>query len=356
MPPFIVLFGLSAPAATPSYVLDAGDVVLMLPDGDWHLERWSADTLRVTLERPAGALRLAAWHTPVQVPVTSAETWARVFDDHAATLGGPPRSLERAELGRVESRPVAFVDLGFVGTDGVPQALSGATLEVAAGNLHVAITGPSAAAGDTTDVLSGVLSGLAADLPPSGRYGATVAVPGVQVALPAQWRPPLDVEDIEVDEGCAAALAPRPATEPARLTVCHDEVFLGVVDEYSFAVLEPEVRVAFFDGPVDPGEPLAVGDQTGFRYRLGPDHEVGLVPHIAGITRLDLQAPEPGDLDALIRHTSLDGPHPASIADRVWYWLWVRPTSLPVLAELDTVLGGMVAAARLTRRTAELPP
>ncbi len=350
----LLIVALSASAATPTFTLDRAEVALTLPEGAWRLVRWSADTLQVLLQRPGPDLRLDAWWVPVQVPVTEAEAWAAVFEHHVVSIGGAPGAAA-TELRRLESRSVAYVDLPFVVAGGPARGLRGATLEVAGGNLHVAVSGPDGAAREAADLLAGVLAGLAGELPPSGTYEATIETPGAVLRLPVGWRPELEVEDVVTvgpDADCTTALAPRAAAPPGQLAICHEPLGLGVVDEHTFRFVEPTVRAALFEGSVPPGEPASVDDQLGFRFRLSEDRIVTVVPHVAGALRLDLRAPDADDLEQLMGRTQLGGPHPASLGDWLWYWLWVRPTSLPVLALAAAFAGGGLAI-RLTRRARE---
>lgn len=365
---FVTLVMSAGWALSPTYTLDHLDVAMTLPDGAWRLRRWSGDALNVDLAHPAGEIRLAAWGTPLQVPIIEGQSWTPVFAERLelATTATPT-----ARLDRIGDRLVALTDLELSGAP--PRALRGATLEARGSNLHISVAGPASATAAIESVLSGVLASLDGQAPEPGAFGQTIEVPGVELVLPAGWRPRLP-EERRADHGesCEQAVFPRAAAAPDWLEVCTLPLWLGIVDEHSFGRIEPLVRrAAFEDEPTPSGTALRVGEHLGFVFERGHESEasgasaarrasdqigqvaaVVVVPHAAGATRFELigRDTDAGQLRSAIRSATFDGPHPASLSDHLGYWLWTRPTPA-----LTLLAGGFLAYGAFAMRRRSNP-
>jgi len=340
----LVLVAPIASAASPTFALDHLEVAVHLPEGGWRLARWSGEALVVDLRHPDGPIRLEAWGTPIQVPLEEGRTWAPAFAEQLDVEPSGP-----ARLDRIGDRQVVYSDL----TPRDPSAtVRAATLEVTGANLHIAVAGPRPAADTIEDVLDQVLASLDSPSPEPGAFGATVEVPGLKLALPPDWRPLLAAERDETgpsvgSEDCAHAIRPRPAAAPDRLALCPLTLSVGIVDEHTLRWVEPRVREVLDEAGAQV-ELLPIDDGHGLVFD-GGQPLVGVVPHAAGATTLELRGPgvDRDALSALLSGVALTGPHPVSLSNRIWYWSWVRPAPLLVtLTGLGLAIGGIVGLRR----------
>lgn len=340
---WFLLFGGSASAVGPSFTLDDLDVTLALPEGKWRLHRWSGSDLQVRRTQRARPVDLTAWSTPLQASVAPGEAWKPIFEAHLATLDATWVQPGEVRTEVVAGRPVALVDFTFR-LDTGPQVLRGATLAVPGANLHVALTGPATAAGDTEAVRATIIGQMTGAQPALSTYGAPLEGIDITIPLPPAFRPLLDQERPHVPEfeDCAVAIAPRPGKAAEVLALCHRSGRIGILDEHSFGLIEPVVRAGVPDAH-EAGHPFPIGDRTGVSYGLE-----AIVPSPRGLVHAHLQGPgaTPDRLVELLQTATLSGPHPASIGDRVEYWLWARPMSLAVVGLIALFGGGLVARTR----------
>ncbi|MEE2751852.1 MAG: hypothetical protein VX519_10510 [Myxococcota bacterium] len=187
--------------------------------------------------------------------------------------------------------------------------------------------------------------------------GSEVTAAGFASELPDGWRIPLRSEFLEAvqlasklgqkrvtDESCWMGIRPRAEGETAMLLACTMEVFLGVVDEHSFAAVDERLRGSLFGGfgeKLDAAELLqAPGARVSALYRLpsGGDTAVWVAatPYNAGLvlTYGLGNTGEDADLRAAVEHavgglSFLDpdgGAHPAAAGDVLMYYLMHRKT------------------------------
>src|SRR5690606_19541977 len=97
---------------------------------------------------------------------------------------------------------------------------------------------------------------------------------GIVSKLPDSFRPPLEAEVPEVlkvlspmgiDDlkGCWSAIDPLPKAPHRVMAACSGGLWLGVVDSYSFADEEKELRAKLFgDAPISAAEQIALADRV----------------------------------------------------------------------------------------------
>ncbi|MEN0062039.1 MAG: hypothetical protein AAGA48_07780 [Myxococcota bacterium] len=375
MPWFFLAAGGLASAASPTFRLDDFEVTLALPEGKWRLRRWSGREVVVDLSQAQGTVRLVAWGTPIQVPIDDPLAWQSLYETHVAEWGGHSEGVTAARMVRIASRPVAFTDLTF--RDPAERALHAASLAVPGANLHVAVAVPKGATelGDT--LRRSVIEGATIATSPPDRHPPVLDTVGGTIRLPPGWRRPLDQERMQLvaprttlqgppRETCDVALRPYAGVAPALLFVCHRDLWVGVVDQHSVPWVDETLRQAVFGADHEPATVVELDEGLGFRFGTlqAGTPIAGLLPQANGVTQLELIGPADrqaaliDDLDTAMRGATLAGPHPASLFEWVWYWLRVRPTSLPTLLGLGLCLAfvGGLARAIVTRRNAEVSP
>ncbi len=349
-------------------------VRLDFPDDRWRMTRWSDWDFKAEYPSSAGTVLLFAWATPTQVPIAEpVEGWGSVYVTKIEDLQGSSPEVTRTEVSEVQGRKVALVDASFTFGEGGPTGtLHGATLEIAEKNLHLAVVSSERAAELAKAQRQGFLDELEVRTEPvRGKFAATVEAPGITTALPKGWRPPLESEMSDVVspilgkigvpdlEPCYTAIRPLSGGTADVLVTCQSGLLLGVVDEHSFAAVDEVVREAMFGTvPVDPAEPVDLGDRMGFVYAPTEGLAVGIVPYDQGVSRTWVFAEEAPteDLRKVMAASSFSGPHPASVGDQVTYWVTHRPTSPVVLVPAFLLVVGVVGVGFLLTRGSRRNP
>ena len=299
---------------------------------------------------------LFAWATPIQVPIQEGNTdWGAVYFSKVQELEGTDPEIESTALTEIGGRPVARVDAKFqFGKGGPTGALRGATLEVAGQNMHIATVGSRRFRTIIERQLVELVERLDFHVEPREvEFGGTVEAKGITTVLPDDWRPPLESEvgelastiakiGVEDLEPCWTALRPRAAGAPDVMVTCQGGLLLGVVDEHSFAAVDPVVREKMFGSGVEiaPAEQVVLSDRVGFAYAPREGLAVGVVPYDQGVARTWVvgEGELMPSLTASLQGSSYSGPHPASLVDQVSYWLLRRTTSPVVLCPLGGCL------------------
>lgn len=366
-------------AGAPEFLLGDLGVRVDLPKGGWRMTRWS--DWDFAGESRDGSVLLFVWATPLQAPVgDDANAWAPIYTAKIEEMKGTEPKVTAAKVGDVNGRKVAWVDLGFeFGDSGQRGRAAGATIEIEGQDLHLMTVGPERVGravergrGDLVERLEFPGGPLAST------YGAEVSARGVKAKLPPDWRPPLDsewsavvaahagtLEKLGVTDvtGCWTAIRTRPVDDPDLMVGCDRPVFLGVVDEYSWAHGEATARERLFGASMPAGERVDLADRIGFLYTPREGLAMGVVPaeHGVAVTWAMGQGELGPSVGATMQGSTFSGPHPVETGEVVSYWLTQRTFSPQVLVPAACGLGGAVGlvagvgmlAMRGRRRTDE---
>lgn len=354
-------------ADAPEYLLADLGVQLDLPRSTWHMTRWSDyDFAGKSLDE---SMHIQVWSTPVQVEIADpVDGWASLYLEKAEGLGAKDAKLQSAKRHAWAGRAVAAVDVGFTFGSGGSGVLYGASTAVADQTLHVLVAGPAARAGAIGAQRERILTTLQVYKPPRPvEWSATLRGPGMSTVLPEGFRAPLDSEKDAVAEraaevgmddlsGCLVAMRPQAGRAPDALLTCPGKGALGVVDEFSFAGVEALVRKLTW-GPleVEAATPLSLTDRMAFVYAPDPAKvglAVGVVPAASGVTRTWVVGDKADEtlgaaLEAALRASTWDGPHPVTGGETVAYFVNYRPTHPAVLGGACCALavsGGAIGA------------
>ena len=378
-----LLFASSLAFAAPqTFPMNDAGITLVLPQS-WEMTRWSDWDFTA---KGKDGVQLKVWTTPFQVDVTedNAKAWAAMYADQMKKEGFSDISVTKAAVETVNGHPMARVELSMHSSSGGSQiaVYHGAAFTGAAQVIHLYTISIGRLADRAERDLADVLAQMTVQKGPLALSGQEVSsTGGFSATLPQGWRPPLAEEldavkgvtaaageDTLPPERCWSAIRPPAVGDPDVIFACSGSLYLGPVDQYSFASVEPEVRERFFGRvtpPVSPAEAVTVGDRTGFYFRPSQDKEPlrlvvapfgageimmvwGLGKHVDGAT-LD------ADLQALLPTVKFTGPNdgkPQIGFDRwVSYYLTSRFFSPIVLGPLVGVLAllGLVIRA-LTRK------
>ncbi|MBX2799399.1 MAG: hypothetical protein KTR31_17115 [Myxococcales bacterium] len=342
-------------ADAPEFLLADLGVRIDLPAGPWSMSRWSDWDFEAEHVSSSGKMLLYVWATPVQVPIDGdGQGWGQGYLDKLDELAGAEPSLDATQVAAASGRPAAMVDASFRFGEGGPEGvLRGATVEIKHQNLHVAVIGSARARAQVERQRRAIAEGLDFhEEPAKPFFGATLEAKGISTQLPKEWRPPFDAEMSEVNavagrigvsdlEPCWTALRPRAGTSPDVMVTCQGGLLLGVVDEHSFEAADALLRDRMFgDVDVAVAEQVDLDDRVGFLYSPREGLAVGVVPYDKGVARTWVLGAEANAeaAKAVLQQSSYSGPHPASVGERVTYWLVHRTTSLPVLATLAGLL------------------
>ncbi len=365
---FALLCGFVAPAQAqdtdePEFLLSDLGLRVDLPN-NWHMTRWSSFDLKADTKDP---ILLQAWGTDVQTDPSKvdAKAWKEVYDAKLEEMGAAPDgiSLDKAEVAEVQGKPAAYLDYSFKLKSGTPAVLKGATIAVDGQMFHLALVSIKKFDKKTATARDELMDRLDIQSPAADvTWAPTLEGDGFTHTVPEDWREPLKAElgvvnkqisslGLEKLDGCWLAMRPMGPDAPEAMVSCQGGLLLGVVDEYSFEGVEPTVRAKMFGGAeVPPGRMVALSDRVAFVYDL---HDKGLavavVPYDKGVVRTWVKG-APGDealagaLEATLQSSTYSGEHPASLGDRVGYYLSYRPFSpvvlCPVLGLL--VIGGVL--------------
>lgn len=373
----VVLLLLGAPASAQEgederYLLGDYGVRIDLPEG-WGSLDWSDAVFEAEAEDRS--VKLFVWGGGAQMTpaVADIDAWAQVFADKVASIEGREVVVHGKEVRTIAGRPTARVELTFGLGAGLQGAMSGATFAVEGSMVHLATIAAERRSTLGQEALEVLLGRLEARKPPADAPdGQTVAAAGMSAKLPPGWRPPIGREaalvgraaaklGVEVGERCWSALRPRANAEPDVLITCPGALALGVVDAYSFAGADAEIRAHVFgEAPVPAATMLtAASGQTGFLYRpdlAGRTLAMAVVPYGEGVSRTwAIGAPDQGDafaaaLTALVGGATYEGAHPAGLGDQIRYHLTWRPTSPVTLGAAGGLLAVLALGAFLLTR------
>ncbi len=380
----IVLLAQDARAAAQSFPMADTGITLEL-DKSWGDGLWS--DYDFTAKSKDGT-QLKVWSTPFQVEVTetSARAWAEMYAEAMKAEGFDDIEITRVSVERIASRPTARVELSMRPGSGGPlrAVYHGAAFTGAAQVVHAYTISLARASERSERDLTTILESLTVQKGPLPLPGPEVSSKaGFAATLPEGWRPPLaeelgyvtsvtskvGEEELAPDR-CWSAIRPPPVGDPDVVFACTGSLYLGPVDERSFADEEPEVRSVFFgkvEPPIAPAEPVTVGDRTGFFFRPGQDKDqirLVVAPYGAATvmkvwalsSHLDGPALD-ADLNRLlptVQFTGEGGGKPQIGVDRwVGYYLKHRLFSPVVLVPLLLLLGGLAVLVRqLTKKPA----
>ena len=373
---------LSAALHAEPYAMNDVGATLELPRG-WEMTRWSDWDFKA--KSGDGLVHLFLWSTPFQVEVSdeAARAWAdRVYVKDLEREGFEDVAVRSATVERVNGRDTAHAILDFklAGTRmaGVMHAMA---FTGPGQVIHVRVVSAARAESAAESALRTMVETLEISKGPLPTEGPEVeSAAGFAATLPAGWRLPLTTEMDAVraitkkvgeeklaPEDCWVAMRPPPVGEPDVLLTCRAVLYLGPVDEYSFAGVEPEVRERFFgavDPPVPAAEPVTVGDRTGFYFKPPREEQpvrLAVAPFEGRLVMMTWglgSGLDPAGLDAAmhellptVRFTGPDGGKPVIGVDK-WasYYLSYRPTSPVVLGPAFGLLALVVGGVALTRR------
>lgn len=355
----------------PEFLL--GDVGVRLDlEPRWHMTRWSDWDFKA--ETRDKSMALFAWTTPIQSLPAEAdlEAWGELYADKAVDLGGSEPEVVDVHLETHQDLPTAQATVNFSFGGGARMVLQGAAVPVEGQVFHVANVGARRRAERVEAELDAIVDAMEIHRPPAEPGPRTVEVSGIQTPLPEGFRVPQEGEmseiaprlaqlGIETPEDCLVAIRPHGPDLPDLLATCQGGLWLGIVDEYSFADKEEQLRPTLF-GPADvpPATPVDLPDRTGFHYApdLGDNSlRVGVVPYDQGLARTwliglgDHAEDHPEVLETVMRSSTYSGEHPVSLVDRAQYLVY-RPVWLGVAGGVGLLLLaglGLGLAAALNR-------
>lgn len=377
----LLALGLALAAPPQSFPMnDAGITLNLAPS--YEMTRWSDWDFKA---KTRDGVQVKVWTTPFQVEVTedAVKAWAGMYATEMEGEGFADVVVESAKVTTVGGRATGRVKLSMQPRSGGPMK---AVLHAMSftGNAQVihAYSIAIARLDDKADrALVDLVSSLDLTKKPAETTSAVTTAAGFAATLPAGWRAPLPEElsatiavtskagEEKLDpESCLVGILPPPTGEPDVIFACTAALYLGPVDEHSYAGVEPEVRSRFFgrvDPPVPAAESAKVGDRTGFYFRPGGgEHPVRLVvaPYGAGkvmmmwglANRLDAAG-----LDAALQQTlptvSFSGENAGApvigLDKKIGYYLKYRTFSPVVMgpALILLALAGLVLRA-ITRK------
>ncbi len=293
MLPLILCLTLAAPdarAATQPYAMPDIGITIQL-DKRWADGMWSNYDFS---GKSKDGTQLKVWSTPYQLPVTEANArgWAEMYAKTMEKEGFADIKIERVAVEKVAGRPTARVELSMrPRSGGAFQAVyHGAAFEGPGQVLHLYTISLARVSDRSQRELDEILNTLTVEKGPLALPGPQLSTPaGFAATLPDGWRPPLAEElpgvlsvtakmgEEELDPArCWSGIRPAPDGDPDVIFACEGALYLGPVDELSFADEEPAVREQFFgklEPPVAAAEPAQVGDRTGFYFRPAQDKE-----------------------------------------------------------------------------------
>jgi len=356
--------GLASPIAlaeeseAPEFLLGDLGVRIDLPGG-WNMLRWSDWDFKA--ETHDQMVILFAWATPVRVePVhDDLAAWAEVHSAKAEEIAGTDLLVDSTELVELNGAAIARSQITFH-YDDLAMVLHGASLAVDGQMFHLATVSAKRKRSRSEASLDGILSALDVQSPPADiTWGPTQEVDGITQVLPDTWREQHPKEATEVSrqitslgiddpEMCVTAIHPVANAAPDVMVTCQGGLWLGVVDELSFAEKDAELAGRIFGGAeVAPGEIIALTDRVGFIHDLalpGSTMLMASVPYDQGIARTWLVGQEDAgerlraDLSATLNATTYSGDHPVSVGDQVTYWLKYQPFHPVLLGGVSMIL------------------
>lgn len=354
LPLFALSVAAPARADAPEFLLGNLGVRVDLAPSRWHMTRWSDDDLEAKVE--SDPILLYVWHTPVRVPIEPADAWVSTYADKIEKLQGTDPKLANASVQKAGESQAAYVDMTFRLPKAGVIVLKGATIELEGRNLHIALVAPESherAAARDRAVITAALDFKALPNPiPDPGFGGEVSADGVTVKLPDGWRPlqgdelsivspqlaKLGLEDLT---GCWTAIAPYAGRTADVMASCSRPIHVGVVDAYSFAAAEQEVRTKLFGEKAPPGTQVDTPDRTGFLFAPRDGLAMGALPDgervrvVWALGNGSLADPVRSVLQASV----FPGPHAVTIGDQVSYYLHHRPFSPVVLCPIGCVCG-----------------
>lgn len=349
-----VLLAASTPAhaADEEYLLGDIGVRVDLPKG-WEPTQWSDQQLRA--QTKDGSVLLFVWSSPIQDVPEEADLalygthWTEILPGFGANEPAVTASSLQDRAGTPTVRGALDFTLGsakgraFVASQPVEGQV-----------VHLATIGSIPNARKTEKALDELLERMEVRKPAVPvDDGGVIEGQGVRIDLPAGWRAPLPTEleavgvqlaNLPVKDlgDCAIALHPRGPTAPDVLANCQGGYYLGVVDEYTFADREEELRpVMFGAAPVQAAVIQPLEDRTAFLYTaeiVGKPMIVGVSPYDQGLSRLFVLGQDVADVDRLrnvtveaLQGSTFSGPHPVSPDQTIGYYVMYRPTHPGVL-------------------------
>ncbi|TNE85432.1 MAG: hypothetical protein EP330_25445 [Deltaproteobacteria bacterium] len=363
-----------AHADDPEFLLDAYGARVDLPSGwegtpgSWTNESFDASAAN-------GALLFFAWGSDFQSPMRKDElkAWGDRLVDKALARKMTKAEVVSSEIRKVGKREVAVFELAVEASAG--KGVMFGTAEAVDGHVfHMMVMTGKRKRSAGAKAIDAFIEQLDIQAPPAELgWGGEVSAGGHSAKLPADWRPVLETEvddfkrhikDLGVADTkeCWTAIRPHGPGDPDVMLACSAPLYLGVVDEYSFAGVDEQVRTTLFGAgasQIAPAAPRDVGDRVGLRYLadLGTRKmALGVVPSENGVMRIWTVTHGEGAgeaLDGVLTTSSLAGPHPVELGETVSYYLTYRPFSPMVLgpaALLLLILGGGAAGAAMAMR------
>jgi len=338
----------------PLYLARVG-ITLPLPSG-WSVPRWSDWDLEARDGRKSVQLHVSS--TTYQQPLVDglAEKWAK---DLAVPWLKEHQKGEDFSIREVSSlaREGAFHALSEIAykVKGETQAVAfQETFAIEGRMVHVVSTALQKNRRRARAALDAWVPGIEVEHPAAdlSELDGDVSAGSFSSVLPDGWRKPLRGEFLEAvqlasqlgqkrvtDDTCWMGIAPKASGETNLLLSCTMELFLGVVDEHSFAAVDQHIRATVFRGF---GEAMVEAEllespagRTSALYRLpsGGDTAVwvALTPYDDGVIltyALGTPAEDAalrGAVEASVGAMKFTGPeggvHPVALGDTLVYFL-----------------------------------
>lgn len=379
----LVLCADPALAAEQVYPIADFGVQIAVPKG-WVGKRWSDNDLAA--ETPDKLVQFVLVGSDVQaLPAeTDAALWARSYE-RQATLLEATEPKARVTFDTWNDLPIARGEVDFrAGEGGPPGRMLFVSVPVEQRVVHLVTFGKASdpRVRRSHDQWFGSL--VVTKKPAPVELGGKAEAEGFATDLPDGWRvalpreaglqiPRLQALGVEDLDGCFLAVRPRAALPPDLMLACRVGLYVGIVDDYTFADVEADLRPKMF-GPaaekIPAATPLALGEHRGFHYRVpAPDKAIAMVavPYEKGLARFwtlgnaeDAAVLEQSLLEAA-RATTFSGPHPATVDQHLAYWFGYRPLSPQVLCPscgslccVGAVGIGLFALTRRRRRSEDV--
>ena len=346
--------GVSAQEEEPLYLARVG-ITLTLP-GDWSVPRWSDWDLEARDGRKSVQLHVSS--TTYQQPLVDGltEAWARELAIPWLTEHQKGQDFSVRDLSTLtrEGEPHALSEIAYKVQGKTPAVAFQETFAIEGRMVHVVATALQKNRRRARAALDAWVPGIEVEHPAAdlSDLGGSVSTGAFSAVLPDGWRKPLRREFLDAvqlasqlgqkrvkDDTCWMGIAPKASGDTNLLLACTMNLFLGVVDEHSFAAVDEHTRATVFRGfgeAMGEGELLASpAGRISALYRLpsGGDTAVwvALTPYDAGIIltyALGTPAEDAalrGAVESSVGSMEFTGPdggaHPVALGDTMMYFL-----------------------------------
>lgn len=345
----------------PRFLLgDIGVKINLDEERTWAMDYWSDNQFKAKRNND---VFLFVWVTPFQVPFTgdTLEDWGTTYTRRGAREGGVEPTVRESSMGEVQGIEAGQFIVDMKSSEDVPLVLHGVGFPVPGHTLHFATIGLGSAEAEVKAALDEVVTKLEIQSkPPELPFGGEAKANVAEGTLPDHFRKPLlptesaflvNLAKQQVGRasvgGCVSGVHPLPNGKADLLLICQDKKTLGLLDEYTFADRDAELREAWFTGmKAEPAQTIALGDRTALLYDVGlpaqggkpgPRAFVGAVRNDKGLAKLWVvsggtdHATLRTQAEAALKSFTFSKPPEIDFRESVIYYLQYRPTDPVVI-------------------------